>query len=185
MKFQPAPIAGVKILELTPHRDERGSFSRLWCLQESADAGTGEPVVQSSLSINRLQGTLRGMHFQKAPSREGKYVHCVRGRIYDVALDLRPNSRTFLKHFGAELSATNDRALYIPPGCAHGFLTLTSDCAVLYMMTDFYRPDLSAGVRWNDPAFGIAWPAAPAEIIERDAAYPDFHPGFVDSFADY
>ncbi len=125
------------------------------------------------------------MHFQLAPSREDKVVHCVRGRIYDVALDLRSHSASYLSHFGIELSASGSQALFIPAGCAHGFLTLTDDCAVLYMMTDFYDPALSTGVRWDDPVFAIAWPEKPLEILERDAQYPDFDPRSVDGFADY
>jgi dTDP-4-dehydrorhamnose 3,5-epimerase len=143
------------------------------------------PIEQTSLSVSKRRGTLRGMHFQLPPSREGKLVTCVRGRIFDVALDLRPRSRSFLRHFGVELKDDEPRSLFIPPGCAHGFLTLTDDCAILYMMTDFYEPTLSTGVRWNDPAFGIAWPEQPTEVLDRDATYPDFDPRTVDGFADY
>lgn len=185
MKFSPTSIRGVVVVDTQPNRDQRGSFRRLWCRREADAASLFTEVVQTSLSITNRRYTLRGMHFQLAPSREAKLVHCVQGRIYDVALDLRRNSPTYLQHFGLELSSDGDLALLIPPGCAHGFLTLVEDCAVLYMMSDYYQPALSSGVRWNDPAFGIEWPAAPAEMIERDAKYPDFQPGSVDGFADY
>jgi dTDP-4-dehydrorhamnose 3,5-epimerase len=125
------------------------------------------------------------MHYQIAPSREGKLIHCVRGRIHDVALDLRPRSPSYLQHFGVDLSPEGATGFFIPPGCAHGFLTLTDDVAVLYMMSDYYDPALSRGVRWDDPAFGIAWPERPREMLERDGSYPDFDPRTVDGFVDY
>jgi dTDP-4-dehydrorhamnose 3,5-epimerase len=183
VKLLPTPLEGVLIVDTMPHEDHRGTFRRLWC-QREIGAATGN-VVQSSLSETRKRGTLRGMHFQSAPSREGKLISCVRGRIYDVALDLRPKSPSYLRHFGIDLQASDRRSLYIPPGCAHGFLTLADDSAVLYMMSDFYEPALTRGVRWNDPAFGIVWPERPQEMMERDAAYPDFDPRTVDGFVDY
>jgi len=185
MQFDPTPLAGVVVATAVAHEDVRGSFRRVWCQREAAEASLPVPVVQTSLSVSKRRGTLRGMHFQLPPSREGKLVTCVRGRIFDVALDLRPRSRTFLKHFGMELRDDEPRSLFIPPGCAHGFLTHTDDCAILYMMTDFYDATLSTGVRWDDAAFGIAWPARPTEVLERDATYPDFNPRTVDRFAEY
>jgi len=156
MRFAPTPIRGVSVVDTEPREDVRGSFRRLWCQNEATGAGLPADIVQTSLSVNKRRGTLRGMHFQLAPSREGKVVHCVRGRIFDVALDLRRNSTSYLQHFGLELSSAGSKALFIPPGCAHGFLTLTDDCSVLYMMTDYYDPALSTGVRWDDAAFAIA-----------------------------
>jgi dTDP-4-dehydrorhamnose 3,5-epimerase len=173
------------LVEFVKHVDERGTFRRLWSQREAAAANVGRPVVQSSLSVTSRRGTLRGMHFQLPPSREDKIVQCVRGRIFDVALDLRRRSPTYLEHFGAELSEERPRALFIPAGCAHGFLTLADDSAVLYMMTDYYDPALSTGVRWNDPAFGIQWPEQPRELLERDRTYPDFDERTVDGFAAY
>jgi dTDP-4-dehydrorhamnose 3,5-epimerase len=123
------------------------------------------------------------MHFQLPPSREDKLVQCVAGHIYDVALDLRPNSTTFLRHFGTDLTANEPRALFIPAGCAHGFLTRTENCIVIYTMTDYYDADLSRGVRWNDPAFSISWPEEPIEILPRDAYYPDFDVAAIEPFS--
>lgn len=185
MQFLPTTVTGAKIVDFERHVDERGTFRRLWSEREAREAGAVRPIVQSSLSVTIRSGTLRGLHFQVPPSREDKVVQCVRGRIFDVALDLRRNSPTYLRHYGIELSQDVPRAFFIPSGCAHGFLTLTDDCAVLYMMTDYYDSTLSAGVRWDDPAFGIAWPARPKEILPRDAAYPDFDQETVDGFAAY
>ena len=184
VNFQPTPVNGVTLVDSSPHLDARGSFCRLWCLREFEDAAVAGQMVQVSLSETRRRGTLRGMHFQLPPSREGKLVRCVAGRIFDVAVDLRPNSKTFLAHFGAELAA-GGHALYIPPGCAHGFLTLTDDCAVLYMMTDFYEPTLQAGVRWNDPRLNIEWPQEPVEVLPRDTAYPDLNLALLEGFVGY
>jgi dTDP-4-dehydrorhamnose 3,5-epimerase len=186
VRFVASAIQGVEIVEGVSHSDERGSFRRLWCRREfGPDAGTHADIVQASLSQNLRRGTLRGMHFQVAPSRESKLVQCVAGKIYDVALDLRPASKTYLSHFGLELAAHEPRALLIPPGCAHGFLTLTDHSAVVYMMTDYYEPKLSCGVRWNDPRFGIRWPSEPTEMLPRDAAYPDFDAALVQGFTAY
>jgi dTDP-4-dehydrorhamnose 3,5-epimerase len=184
VRFKSTLVQGVASIETEPKVDKRGSFARVWCQREFQAAGWSRPIVQSSLSVNKNRGTLRGLHFQLPPSREDKLVHCVQGRIFDVALDLRKRSPTFLAHFGIELSAEAGNAVFIPAGCAHGFLTLTDDCIVLYMMTDYYDANLSSGVRWNDPAFSISWPEVPTEILERDAGYPDFESRAVESFAD-
>lgn len=174
MIFAPTPLAGALIVEPERKVDERGFFARTWCRQEFAQHGIDVEVVQASVSHNRRAGTLRGMHFTWPPSREGKLVRCERGAVYDVIVDLRPDSSTFLQHFGAELNQDNGRALYIPPGFAHGFQTLTDDTDVVYMMTDFYRPELADGVRFDDPAFAIRWPRSVTVIVERDRTYPDF-----------
>jgi dTDP-4-dehydrorhamnose 3,5-epimerase len=183
MELLPTPLEGVLVVDTMPNEDSRGTFRRLWCQREVGAETNG--IVQISMSETRRRGTLRGMHFQIAPSRESKLIHCVRGQIHDVALDLRPRSPSYLRHFGIDLQPSNGRALYIPPGCAHGFLTLADDCAVLYMMSDFYDPALGRGVRWDDAAFGIAWPERPREMLERDANFPDFDPRIVDGFVDY
>jgi dTDP-4-dehydrorhamnose 3,5-epimerase len=141
--------------------------------------------VQTSLSQTARRLTLRGMHFQLPPSREGKLVQCVGGRIYDVAVDLRPQSASYLQYFGVELAADRPVGLFIPPGCAHGFLTLTDHCSIVYMMTDFYDPALYGGVRWNDPRLGIEWPHKPVEILERDAEFPDLDDAMTGRFAEY
>ena len=168
------PIFGACVVKLEPHADERGFFARTWCRDEFRRAGIDTEMVQASVSHNRRAGTLRGMHFTWPPSREGKLARCERGRVFDVILDLRPDSPSFLAHFSVELDDDRRMALYIPPGVAHGFQTLVDTCDVLYMMTDFYRPDLAAGVRYDDPKFGITWPRAVSTIAERDRTYPLF-----------
>lgn len=176
-------VNGAKLVELDRMEDERGFFARLHCDREFAALGLPPHIVQTSLSQTRRRGMLRGLHFQLAPSREGKVVRCLRGRVFDVVLDLRPDSPSYLQHDGAELA--NGRGLYLPPGCAHGFQALEDDCLILYQMSDDYRPDLAAGVRWNDPAFAIAWPISNPTINERDRGYPDFDARLVAAFKGY
>lgn len=175
MRFEQAPLAGAYVIEIEPHRDVRGYFTRLWCTREFEEHGLPSRLVQASLSRNHKRGTVRGMHMQLPPSREGKIVQCMRGRIYDVIVDLRPGSPTFLQHFGLELTADEHNALYIPPWMLHGFQTLEDECEVFYQMTDFHANELAFGARWNDPAFAIRWPLDSALTLnERDAGYPDF-----------
>lgn len=175
MRFHATDIAGVVIVEADPHTDERGGFARLHCPYEFAAAGIPFEPAQTSLSTNPTTGTLRGLHFQRAPRAETKLVRCVRGRVFDVALDLRPDSPTHRRWTATELSATNLRGLFIPEGVAHGFLTLEADSDVLYQIAPAYTPGHAAGVRWNDPAFDIAWPVAPALMSAADAGYPDYN----------
>jgi dTDP-4-dehydrorhamnose 3,5-epimerase len=172
--FVPTPLAGAYVVEPERKSDERGFFARTWCRQEFARHGIDAEVVQSSISNNLRAGTVRGMHFAWPPSREAKLVRCERGAIHDAIIDLRPDSPTFTRHFAIELNQENRRALYIPPGFAHGFQTLADDTEVLYMMTDFYRAELADGVRYDDPAFGLRWPRPVSVIVERDRTYPDF-----------
>ena len=174
MRFVPTPIAGVVRIEAEPHVDDRGLFARLHCPEEFAAAGIDFAPAQTSLSRNPTSGTLRGMHFQAAPHAETKLVRVTRGRVFDVAVDLRPDSPTYRQWTGAELSAENLVGLYIGEGIAHGFLTLEPDTDVVYQIAPAYRPGHDAGVRWDDPTFGIAWPMAPVLISARDAGYPDF-----------
>jgi dTDP-4-dehydrorhamnose 3,5-epimerase len=174
MRFEPLAIDGAVLVRIEPHRDLRGFFARSFCAEEFAAAGLSARVVQTSLSYNERAGTVRGMHFQWPPSREGKLVRCIHGRLYDVLLDLRPGSATYLRHVSVALDEENRDAVFIPPGIAHGFQTLQDATEVMYQMTDSYAPDLAAGVRWNDPAFSIHWPATEIVISERDARYPDF-----------
>jgi dTDP-4-dehydrorhamnose 3,5-epimerase len=174
MRFTATPIAGVVVVDLEPRTDERGAFARLHCPDEFAAAGHPFTPAQTSLSRNPTAGTLRGLHYQPAPHAETKLVRCVRGRVFDVAVDLRPGSPTHRRWTAAELSAETGRALLIPEGVAHGFLTLEPDSDVIYQIAPAYSPGHEAGVRWNDPAFAIAWPAAPALISPRDAGYPDY-----------
>jgi dTDP-4-dehydrorhamnose 3,5-epimerase len=174
--FTQTAIAGVVIVEAQPYRDDRGAFARLYCPEEFAAAGWAFEPVQTSLSQNLRCGTLRGMHYQAAPHAETKLVRATRGRAFDVSVDLRPDSPTFRQWVGVELDAARANAVLIPEGIAHGFLTLEDDTDILYMITPKFEAGRDAGVRWNDPAFGIAWPARPAVISDRDAAYPDFTP---------
>jgi dTDP-4-dehydrorhamnose 3,5-epimerase len=176
MRFLETPLAGAWILELDLHADERGWFGRTFDAQEFQARGLDPAVAQCSLSFNRRRGTLRGMHYQAEPYGEPKLVRCVRGAIFDVAVDLRPRSPTACRWHGLELSAENRRAFYIPPGLAHGFQTLTDDCEVLYQIAQRYVPEAARGVRWDDPAFAIQWPAFDGErvISDKDRSYPDF-----------
>jgi dTDP-4-dehydrorhamnose 3,5-epimerase len=174
MRFTPTSIAGVVLVDIEPHEDNRGAFARLQCSAEFASAGHPFSPVQTSLSRNPQTGTLRGLHYQSAPYGEAKLVRTVRGRMFDVAVDLRCDSPTYLHWTAEELSAENVRALFIPEGVAHGFLTLEPDTDVLYQISPAFQPGHEAGVRWNDPAFAIVWPAIPALISGRDAGYPDY-----------
>lgn len=174
MKFASTPLAGAHLLEIEPAVDERGFFARTWCQREFDAQGLDSRLVQCSVSFNARRGTLRGMHYQARPHEEAKVVRCTRGRIYDVLVDLRPESATYKKWHGVVLDAVSHRALYIPPGVAHGFLTLEDDTEVLYQISTFYQPDAARGVRWNDPTFGIHWPEAVTVVSARDRSYPDF-----------
>lgn len=174
MIFKETKLAGVYVVELVEIEDSRGFFARSWCEQEFEQQGLKSRMVQGSISYNKKKGTLRGMHYQKPPSMEAKLIRCTLGAIFDVIIDLRPNSATLLKHFSITLSAENRRSLYVPPGFAHGFQTLRDDTEVNYLMSDFYQSEFSRGVRWNDPVFGIEWPDDERTIIERDNSYPDF-----------
>lgn len=174
MRFAATLLPGAFVVEAECHADARGSFARTWCAEEFRSQGLPERVVQGSVSRNSRKGTLRGMHFQWPPSSEGKLVRCERGAVHDVVIDLRPDSDTFLRHVSVLLDENGGNALYIPPGLAHGFQTLQDDTRVSYLMTDYYRPELAAGVRFDDPAFGIAWPLAVEVISDRDRVYPDF-----------
>lgn len=174
MKFHETKLPGVFEIHFEPAADERGFFARSWCQKEFEDHGLDGRLVQCSVSLNSRKGTLRGVHYQGEPFAETKVVRCTAGAIYDVVLDLRGQSPTFKQWFAKVLSAENRHSLYIPKGCAHGFLTLTEESEVLYQMSEFYHPDSARGVRWNDPAFQIEWPAPPVVMSDRDRTYPDF-----------
>lgn len=173
MKFIETPLAGVLVIEPEAIADQRGYFARLFDRDEFLDRGLAATLVQSSTSYNRLAGTLRGLHFQRPPHEEAKLVRCTRGSIWDVAVDLRPNSVTYLHWYGVVLSAEDARMLYVPPGCAHGFMTLEDDSEVHYQIDSGYVPEAASGVRWDDPAIGIDWPSVPKVISERDRTFPD------------
>jgi dTDP-4-dehydrorhamnose 3,5-epimerase len=175
MRFEALPLDQAFLVRIEPHPDPRGFFARTFCVQEFGAAGLPTALVQASISFNARRGTVRGMHFQWPPSREAKLVRCVRGALFDVLLDLRPRSPSYLRHVAVELTDANRDAVFIPHGVAHGFQTLADATEVLYQMTDVYAPALATGVRWNDPAFRIRWPLADGSVIsERDAGYPDF-----------
>lgn len=174
MRFTPTSIRGVVIADWDAAVDERGAFARLHCPEEFTAGGHPFAPAQTSLSRNDRAGTLRGMHYQAAPRAEAKLVRVTRGRIFDVAIDLRPGSPTFRQWTGTELSAANGRALLIGEGMAHGFVTLEDDTDVLYQISRAFEPGYGLGVRWDDPAFAIQWPVKPTVISERDASYPDF-----------
>lgn len=165
-------ISGVYLVEPEFIEDERGHFTRSFCETEFNDAGIGFLPVQCNISYNKTAFTLRGMHFHAAPYEETKLVRCSAGKIFDVAVDIRPDSPTFRKWVGFELSRKNSRALFIPAGCAHGFLTLENDCDVFYQMSPAYTPGYDRGFRWNDPTIGINWPGEPVVISKRDAELP-------------
>lgn len=174
MKLIPSHLHGAAVVEMETVSDPRGYFGRVWLEDEAEKAGYPARFVVTSMSYNAKKGTLRGMHYQKAPHGEVKLVRCIRGAVWDVMVDLRPDSPTFRQWHGAELSAENHRALYIPIGFAHGFLTLTSDAEVFYQLSAGYAPAAAAGVRYSDPAFGIEWPGEVTVINDRDRTYPDF-----------
>jgi dTDP-4-dehydrorhamnose 3,5-epimerase len=174
MVFTSTDIQGVYEVSLSPITDERGFFARSWCGAEFSRQGLNPHLAQCNVSFNPHQGTLRGMHHQAMPHAEAKLVRCTQGAVFDVAVDLRPDSPTYKRWFGVTLSADNRKALYIPEGCAHGFLTLTNNVEVFYQMSEFYHPASARGVRWDDPAIGVVWPAVPTLMSERDRTYPDF-----------
>ena len=176
MIFVETPLRGAYVIEIEKHEDERGFFARSWCAREFAAKGLDSHLVQCNVSFNKKKGTLRGVHYQITPYGEVKLVRCTRGALYDVIVDLRAESPTFLKWFGVELTAFNYRMLYIPKSFAHGFQTLESDTEIFYQMTEYYAPDYARGFRWNDRQVGIVWPE-PAQIIsDRDQQYPDLDP---------
>ena len=174
MKFTPTPIAGVTVVEQQQIRDERGYFARSWCQKEFTAQGLTARVVQANTAHSLVAGTLRGMHFQRAPHAETKVVYCSRGAVYDVAVDLRPGSASFRQWFGIELSAANGKSLVVPEGCAHGYLTLSDDTVLDYLTSEMYAPAAASGVRFDDLAFSITWPTAIRVVSQPDRAWPDF-----------
>lgn len=179
MIIEPTELEGVVVLGLERHSDERGYFARTFDAEQFAALGLEATVVQCSVSFNRREGTLRGMHWQADPHGEAKLVRCTRGAVFDVAVDLRPDSSTFGRWHGAELTAENGRSLFIPTGCAHGFQTLCDETEVQYQISAPYVPESARGFRWDDPQIAIRWPGAPAggrTLSERDASHPDLPP---------
>lgn len=174
MRFVPTSLAGAYLIEPEPIEDERGFFARTFCAEEFTRHGLVTDVAQCSVSFNRIKGTLRGMHYQAAPHGEVKLVRCTMGTIYDVLVDLRPSSETYLRWTAHELSAENRQQLYVPEGVAHGFLTLADDTEVHYQISTTHEPAAARGVKWDDPAFAVTWPFAPVIMSARDAGYLDF-----------
>ena len=174
MIFNKTKLEGAYIVELQKHEDERGFFARGWCQEEFEQAGLIPKVVQANISYNPYKGTLRGMHMQNAPYEETKFIRCTRGALYDVIVDLRQDSLTFMQWIGVELTEKNYRMLYVPRGFAHGFQTLEADTEAFYMVSEFYTPSAEQGYRYNDPAFGIEWPLPVTTMSDKDKNWPDF-----------
>lgn len=173
MRFRATGIAGAFVVDMEKIEDERGFFGRSWCTREFADHGLNPALVQANISYNRHKKTLRGMHYQRAPHGEAKLVRCTRGALYDVILDLRPDSATLGRWLAFELTRDNYRMLYIPDGCAHGFQTLEDSTEIVYQHSEFYAPQSATGVMWDDPAFGIEWPYPDEPILSpKDASWP-------------
>lgn len=174
MIFSHGPLPGAYVIELEKFEDDRGFFARAFCQKEFADHGLAQDMVQTNVSYSATRGTLRGMHYQESPHEEAKLVRCTKGALYDVIVDVRPDSDTYTQWMGVELTATNHRMLYVPEGCAHGFITLADDTEVMYQVSAFYAPGAERGLRYDDPAIGIEWPVEVTVLSEKDAAWPDY-----------
>jgi dTDP-4-dehydrorhamnose 3,5-epimerase len=176
MKFTETPLKGVFVIDLEKRGDDRGFFARLFCEREFAQYGLNPKIVQMNNSSSTTRGTLRGIHYQLAPKGEDKTFRCVRGALFDVVIDLRPDSPTFLKHFAVELTAENRTMIHVPQGCANSFMTIADDTEIIYFTSEFYSPQHERGIRYNDPALGIHWPMEPVVISDKDKNHPDFKP---------
>lgn len=176
MFFTETHLKDAYIIDLNRLDDERGFFARSWCRREFEEHGLNPELVQCNISFNNRKGTMRGMHYQAKPHEEAKLIRCTMGSIYDIIVDIRPDSPSFKQHLGVTLTPSNRRMLYVPEGFAHGFLTLEDDTEVFYQMSEFFAPDHARGFRWDDPAFAIELPSAVQVISERDRSYPDFRP---------
>lgn len=173
MIFTETKLSGAYIIDLEKRGDSRGFFARSFCQDEFERLGLVNKVVQTNVSLSKHQGTLRGMHYQESPYAETKLVRCTQGAIYDVIVDVRPESPTFRQWIGVELSSSNHRMLFVPQHFAHGFITLADDCEVTYQVSQVYHPGSERGIRYNDPALGIIWPREVKVISEKDASWPD------------
>jgi len=174
MKFEKLPLDGAYLIDLEKRGDERGFFARVFCVNEFREHGLATEFVQVNNSSSADVGTLRGMHYQLAPAAETKLVRCIKGSLWDCIVDVRPESATYGKWFGAELSAENRRMMYVPKGFAHGFITLEPDTEAFYFVDEFYAPEQERGLRWDDPKIGIEWPREPTVLSDKDRAHPDF-----------
>jgi dTDP-4-dehydrorhamnose 3,5-epimerase len=178
MIFRSTPLAGAYVVEQEPRADERGFFARAFCAREFADAGLESSFVQANNTLTLWQGTVRGFHYQLPPAAEVKLVRCIAGAVFDVIVDIRPDSATYKKSFGARLDWKNRHMMYVPHGCAHGFISLTDDAELSYMVSAFYDPKQERGLRHDDPAFDVNWPVAVTGISAKDSIWPDFDPEF-------
>lgn len=176
MNFQEINLDGACIINIEKNPDDRGFFARSWCQKEFEENGIITNFVQSNISLSKFKGTLRGMHYQIAPWQETKLIRCTRGSIYDVIIDLKPDSKTYGRWFGTELSADNYKMLYVPQYFAHGFITLQDNTEVTYQVSEFYQPTAERGIRYNDPLFSIKWPIDVTVISEKDKNWPDYTP---------
>ena len=175
MKFIETPLKGAFEIELEKRGDERGFFARAFCKKEFAEASLDNEIVQINNSFSRDKATLRGIHYQLPPKAETKIIRCIKGSLWDVIVDLRPGSSTFLKWYGTELNEENRKMMYVPENFGHGFITLTKDTETFYAVTEFYSPRFERGLRWNDPRIGIKWPLKPEVISDKDSMHPDFN----------
>lgn len=178
MHFMVTPLDGAYLIDLDKKGDDRGFFARVFCVDEFGRQGLATQFCQINNSLSPHKGTLRGMHYQLAPKAETKVVRCIRGALFDVILDLRPDSPTFGRSFGAELSADNRRMMYVPKGFAHGFLTLTDDTEAFYLVDEYYSPETERGIRFDDPKFDLQWPDTPAVVSDKDRSHQDFDPAW-------
>ncbi|QSR86376.1 dTDP-4-dehydrorhamnose 3,5-epimerase [Candidatus Methylacidiphilum infernorum] len=175
MKFTPLPLAGAFLIDLEKKEDPRGFFARVFCRKEYEAHGLDPDIAQINTSLSLKRGTLRGLHYQVFPKAETKVIRCLRGALWDVIVDLRPESKTYLCHYGCELNEENRRMVYVPRGFAHGFLTLADNTEAFYLVGEFYSPEHERGIRYNDPALNISWPFEPLVISEKDRNYPDWN----------
>jgi dTDP-4-dehydrorhamnose 3,5-epimerase len=178
MIFRPAPLAGAYLIEIEPKADERGFFGRAFCAKEFSAVGLESTFVQANNTLTLKKGTVRGFHYQLPPSAEVKLVRCIRGAVYDVIVDIRPHSKTYCQSFGATLDQENRHMMYVPQGFAHGFISLTDDAELHYMVSAFYDAKQERGLRYNDPAFAVRWPLEMTAISAKDSAWPDFDETF-------
>lgn len=176
MIFNEGPLQGPSIIDLEKHKDQRGFFARAFCQREFAEQGLAQDMVQTNVSFSAKRGTLRGMHYQTPPHQEAKLIRCTRGALYDVIVDVRPDSDTYGQWMGVELSADTHRMFYVPEGFAHGFLTLADETEVMYQVSAFYAPGSEEGLRYDDPALGIEWPISVQVISNKDLSWPAFDP---------
>jgi dTDP-4-dehydrorhamnose 3,5-epimerase len=176
MRFTECDVIGARVIDPSPHTDARGRFFRAWCQREFIDNGIDFTPVQANMAVSTRKGTMRGLHYQVPPAPEAKLVRCTAGEIFDVVVDLRPQSATYLRWFGTYLSAANGRMLFVPEGCAHGCVSMQDDTEIYYLTSAFYTPQAARGIRYDDPAIGITWPVPITMVSEQDQNWPLVEP---------